>query len=183
MKELNKSDKVAIKRIAGILYNTCVKKMEKIQSKIDELQKELAEQQEAMNKMDTVPYLTNSTYKAFDLVERKETLSRDNNGKEVKVVTYEFKYPDTIYPAMEAPTLTIDEAEAMSQDFLTGEIVEEVNQVEVAQKAIEDAQDVQLQAEHFAPMAQVETPDEATEVPTVGEDTTASTEESYNPFM
>jgi hypothetical protein len=101
MKNLNNNEKAAIKRIARSLYNTTYKNIMKLEAKIAELSEELIQQKEVMDKMDTTPFITKSEYKTFDLIERKETWVKDARGNDVKMVTFDFKYPDTIYPPIE----------------------------------------------------------------------------------
>jgi MFS superfamily sulfate permease-like transporter len=166
MKELNKSEKAAIKRIAKNLYGTCYKSINKIQKKIEELQKELEIQQEIMCKMDTTPYITQSSYKAFDLVERKEQYTKDANGKEVKIVTFEFKYPE-IYP--EAPTNLTEEDIVGFQNFDPND----------------DDSFVQVEAVHEEAVSEQEEQAPVQESVVDEQQTTqevATMEETYNPF-
>jgi hypothetical protein len=111
MKNLNNNEKAAIKRIARSLYNTTYKNIIKLEAKIAELSEELITQKEVMDKMDTTPFITDSEYKTFDLVERKETWVKDARGNDVKMVTFDFKYPDTIYPPIEKETPKTEEKE------------------------------------------------------------------------
>jgi hypothetical protein len=132
MKNLNNNEKAAIKRIARSLYNTTYKNIIKLEAKIAELSEELITQKEVMDKMDTTPFITNSEYKTFDLIERKETWVKDARGNDVKMVSFDFKYPDTIYPPIEKEVPKIEEKEnTNTQDLeISEDIVNFVDKME-----------------------------------------------------
>jgi hypothetical protein len=125
MKTLNNNEKAAIKRIARSLYNTTYKNIIKLEAKIAELSEELITQKEVMDKMDTTPFITNSEYKTFDLIERKETWVKDARGNDVKMVSFDFKYPDTIYPPIEKEVPKIEEEAATEEADIAESVVEE----------------------------------------------------------
>jgi hypothetical protein len=161
MKNLNNNEKAAIKRIARSLYNTTYKNIIKLEAKIAELSEELIQQKEVMDKMDTTPYITNSEYKTFDLIERKETWVKDARGNDVKMVTFDFKYPDTIYPPIEKKITNTEDLE-VSEDLVNfvnqlEEAVEEAITEAVSETANIDAETVVEENPVEAPSVEVNT--------------------------
>jgi hypothetical protein len=183
MKELSKSEKAAIKRIAKNIYNTSYKKVESLKAKIQKLQEEMEAEMEMVKKLDTTPIITESTYGAMDLVERKVVESLDGKGNKVRIVSFEFKYPDTIYPvANDQVELTQEEAEAVTQQI---EDTEEYNPVEVVEAAKAEVAENHISCSNGIGFAHVE-PEEApffepeVEAPQVED---KEEESAFDPFM
>lgn len=111
MKELSKFEIAAIKRTAQNV-NAMVTKKTKLKEKIDALQAEYNQIEEAQEQFEAPIRKMTGGYGTEDLVEKviEDTGKLDKDRKPVKLTKYVLKYPDTILPpAMEDEGGEIDE--------------------------------------------------------------------------
>lgn len=99
MKELSKFEIAAIKRTAQNV-NAMVTKKTKLKEKIDALQAEYNQIEEAQEQFEAPIRNMTGGYGTEDLVEKviEDTGKLDKDGKPVKLTKYVLKYPDTILP-------------------------------------------------------------------------------------
>lgn len=99
MKELSKFEIAAIKRTAQNV-NAMVTKKTKLKEKIDALQAEYDQIEEAQEQFEAPIKKMTGGYGTEDLVEKviEDTGKLDKNGKTMKLAKYILKYPDTILP-------------------------------------------------------------------------------------
>ncbi len=99
MKELSKFEIAAIKRTAQNV-NAMVTKKTKLKEKIDALQAEYDQIEEAQEQFEAPIKKMTGGYGTEDLVEKviEDTGKLDKNGKTIKLAKYVLKYPDTILP-------------------------------------------------------------------------------------
>ncbi len=99
MKELSKFEIAAIKRTAQNV-NAMVTKKTKLKEKIDTLQSEYDQIEEAQEQFEAPIRKMTGGYSTEDLVEKviEDTGKLDKDGKPVKITKYALKYPDTIFP-------------------------------------------------------------------------------------
>lgn len=99
MKELSKFEIAAIKRTAQNV-NAMVTKKTKLKEKIDALQAEYDQIEEAQEQFEAPIRKMTGGYGTEDLVEKviEDTGKLDKDGKPVKLTKYVLKYPDTILP-------------------------------------------------------------------------------------
>lgn len=103
MKELSKFEIAAIRRTAQNV-NAMVTKKTKLKEKIDALQAEYDQLEEAQEQFEVPIRKMTSGYGTEDLIVKviEDTGKLDKDGKPVKLAKYVLKYPDTILPpAME----------------------------------------------------------------------------------
>lgn len=125
MKELSKFEIAAIKRTAQNV-NAMVTKKTKLKEKIDALQAEYNQIEEAQEQFEAPIRKMTGGYGTEDLVEKviEDTGKLDKDGKPVKLTKYVLKYPETILPpAMDNEGGEVDET-----------AVETISEVEVAPK-------------------------------------------------
>lgn len=106
MKELSKFEIAAIKRTAQNV-NAMVTKKTKLKEKIDALQAEYDQIEEAQEQFEAPIRKMTGGYGTEDLVEKviEDTGKLDKDGKSIKLTKYVLKYPDTILP----PTMDNDD--------------------------------------------------------------------------
>lgn len=99
MKELSKFEVAAIKRTAQNV-NAMVTKKTKLKEKIDTLQAEYDQIEEAQEQFEAPIRKMTGGYGTEDLVEKviEDTGKLDKDGKPVKITKYVLKYPDTTLP-------------------------------------------------------------------------------------
>ena len=99
MKELSKFEIAAIKRTAQNV-NAMVTKKTKLKEKIDALQAEYDQLEEAQEQFEAPIRKMTGGYGTEDLVEKviEDTGKLDKSGKPIKLAKYVLKYPDTILP-------------------------------------------------------------------------------------
>lgn len=99
MKELSKFEIAAIKRTAQNV-NAMVTKKTKLKEKIDALQAEYNQIEEAQEQFEAPIRKMTGGYGTEDLVEKviEDTGKQDKDGKPMKITKYVLKYPDTILP-------------------------------------------------------------------------------------
>lgn len=111
MKELSKFEIAAIKRTAQNV-NAMVTKKTKLKEKIDALQAEYDQIEEAQEQFEAPIKKMTGGYGTEDLVEKviEDTGKLDKNGKTMKLAKYVLKYPDTILPP------TMDDGDGVMDD-------------------------------------------------------------------
>ena len=99
MKELSKFEIAAIKRTAQNV-NAMVTKKTKLKEKIDTLQAEYDQIEEAQEQFEAPIRKMTGGYGTEDLVVKviEDTGKLDKDGKPIKLTKYALKYPDTILP-------------------------------------------------------------------------------------
>lgn len=99
MKELSKFEIAAIKRTAQNV-NSMVTKKTKLKEKINALQAEYDQLEEAQEQFEAPIKKMTGGYGTEDLVEKviEDTGKLDKSGKPIKLAKYILKYPDTIIP-------------------------------------------------------------------------------------
>lgn len=99
MKELSKFEIAAIKRTAQNV-NAMVTKKTKLKEKIDALQAEYDQIEEAQEQFETPIKKMTGGYGTEDLIMKviEDTGKLDKDGKPIKLAKYVLKYPDTILP-------------------------------------------------------------------------------------
>lgn len=99
MKELSKFEIAAIKRTAQNV-NAMVTKKTKLKEKIDVLQAEYDQIEEAQEQFEAPIRKMTGGYGTEDLIEKviEDTGKLDKDGKSIKLTKYVLKYPDTILP-------------------------------------------------------------------------------------
>lgn len=99
MKELSKFEIAAIKRTAQNV-NAMVTKKTKLKEKIDALQAEYNQIEEAQEQFEAPIRRMTGGYSTEDLVEKviEDTGKLDKEGKSVKITKYVLKYPETAIP-------------------------------------------------------------------------------------
>lgn len=113
MKELSKFEIAAIKRTAQNV-NAMVTKKTKLKEKIDALQTEYDQIEEAQEQFEAPIRKMTGGYCTEDLVEKviEDTGKLDKDGKSIKLTKYVLKYPDTILPpTMDNSDGVVDDAE------------------------------------------------------------------------
>lgn len=100
----NKYFAVTLKNTAKSMARNLANK-EKIEEKIKNLQAALETEQAMIDAFNAPIKVATGGYGVEDLVIKIEKTYTDKNGREVNTVTYELKYPDTVIPPTEAPTL------------------------------------------------------------------------------
>lgn len=125
MKELSKFEIAAIKRTAQNV-NAMVTKKTKLKEKIDALQAEYDQIEEAQEQFEAPIKKMTGGYGTEDLIMKviEDTGKLDKDGKPIKLAKYVLKYPDTILPP------TMDNGDGAVDD------TEKVHEVEVP---VEDA--------------------------------------------
>lgn len=117
MKELSKFGIAAIKRTAQNV-NSMVTKKTKLKEKIDALQAEYDQIEEAQEQFEAPIRKMTGGYGTEDLVEKvvENTGKVDKDGKPMKLTKYVLKYPDTILPpTMDDGDGTVDDTEKTSE--------------------------------------------------------------------
>ena len=99
MKELSKFEIAAIKRTAQNV-NSMVTKKTKLKEKINALQAEYDQLEEAQEQFEAPIRKMTDGYGTEDLVEKviEDTGKLDKSGKTIKLAKYILRYPDTIIP-------------------------------------------------------------------------------------
>ena len=99
MKELSKFEIAAIKRTAQNV-NAMVTKKTKLKEKIDALQAEYDQIEEAQEQFEAPIKKMTGGYGTEDLIMKviEDTGKLDKDGKPIKLAKYVLKYPDTIFP-------------------------------------------------------------------------------------
>ena len=99
MKELSKFEIAAIRRTAQNV-NAMVTKKAKLKEKIDALQAEYDQIEEAQEQFEVPIRKMTGGYGTEDLVEKviEDTGKLDKDGKPIKLTKYVLKYPDTALP-------------------------------------------------------------------------------------
>ena len=99
MKELSKFEIAAIKRTAQNV-NSMVTKKTKLKEKINALQAEYDQLEEAQEQFEAPIKKMTGGYGTEDLVEKviEDTGKLDKSGKPIKLAKYILRYPDTIIP-------------------------------------------------------------------------------------
>lgn len=99
MKELSKFEIAAIKRTAQNV-NSMVTKKTKLKEKINALQAEYDQLEEAQEQFEAPIRKMTDGYGTEDLVEKviEDTGKLDKSGKPIKLAKYILRYPDTIIP-------------------------------------------------------------------------------------
>ena len=113
MKELSKFEIAAIRRTAQNV-NAMVTKKTKLKEKIDALQAEYDQIEEAQEKFEVPIKKMTGGYGTEDLIVKviEDTGKLDKDGKPVKLAKYVLKYPDTILPpAMDGGDGVVDDTE------------------------------------------------------------------------
>ena len=113
MKELSKFEIAAIKRTAQNV-NAMVTKKTKLKEKIDVLQAEYDQIEEAQEQFEVPIRKMTGGYGTEDLIVKviEDTGKLDKDGKPVKLAKYVLKYPDTILPpAMDGGDGVVDDTE------------------------------------------------------------------------
>ena len=113
MKELSKFEIAAIRRTAQNV-NAMVTKKTKLKEKIDALQAEYDQIEEAQEQFEVPIRKMTGGYGTEDLIVKviEGTGKLDKDGKPVKLAKYVLKYPDTILPpAMDDGTGAVDDTE------------------------------------------------------------------------
>ena len=113
MKELSKFEIAAIKRTAQNV-NAMVTKKTKLKEKIDALQAEYDQIEEAQEQFEVPIRKMTGGYGTEDLIVKviEDTGKLDKDGKPVKLAKYVLKYPDTILPpAMDGGDGVVDDTE------------------------------------------------------------------------
>ena len=113
MKELSKFEIAAIRRTAQNV-NAMVTKKTKLKEKIDALQAEYAQIEEAQEQIEVPIRKMTGGYGTEDLIVKviEDTGKLDKDGKPVKLAKYVLKYPDTILPpAMDGGDGVVDDTE------------------------------------------------------------------------
>lgn len=113
MKELSKFEIAAIRRTAQNV-NAMVTKKTKLKEKIDALQAEYDQIEEAQEQFEVPIRKMTGGYGTEDLIVKviEDTGKLDKDGKSVKLAKYVLKYPDTILPpAMDGGDGVVDDTE------------------------------------------------------------------------
>ena len=113
MKELSKFEIAAIKRTAQNV-NAMVTKKTKLKEKIDALQAEYDQIEEAQEQFEVPIRKMTGGYGTEDLIVKviEDTGKLDKDGKPIKLAKYVLKYPDTILPpAMDGGDGVVDDTE------------------------------------------------------------------------
>lgn len=113
MKELSKFEIAAIKRTAQNV-NAMVTKKTKLKEKIDALQAEYDQIEEAQEQFEAPIKKMTGGYGTEDLIMKviEDTGKLDKDGKPIKLAKYVLKYPDTILPpTMDNGDDTVDDTE------------------------------------------------------------------------
>ena len=113
MKELSKFEIAAIRRTAQNV-NAMVTKKTKLKEKIDVLQAEYDQIEEAQEQFEVPIRKMTGGYGTEDLIVKviEDTGKLDKDGKPVKLAKYVLKYPDTILPpAMDGGDGVVDDTE------------------------------------------------------------------------
>lgn len=113
MKELSKFEIAAIRRTAQNV-NAMVTKKTKLKEKIDALQAEYNQIEEAQEQFEVPIRKMTGGYGTEDLIVKviEDTGKLDKDGKPVKLAKYVLKYPDTILPpAMDGGNGVVDDTE------------------------------------------------------------------------
>lgn len=113
MKELSKFEIAAIRRTAQNV-NAMVTKKTKLKEKIDALQAEYDQIEEAQEQFEVPIRKMTGGYGTEDLIVKviEDTGKLDKDGKPVKLAKYVLKYPDTILPpAMDGGDGVVDDTE------------------------------------------------------------------------
>ena len=113
MKELSKFEIAAIRRTAQNV-NAMVTKKTKLKEKIDALQAEYDQIEEAQEQFEVPIRKMTGGYSTEDLIVKviEDTGKLDKDGKPVKLAKYVLKYPDTILPpAMDGGDGVVDDTE------------------------------------------------------------------------
>lgn len=113
MKELSKFEIAAIRRTAQNV-NAMVTKKTKLKEKIDALQAEYNQIEEAQEQFEVPIRKMTGGYGTEDLIVKviEDTGKLDKDGKPVKLAKYVLKYPDTILPpAMDGGDGVVDDTE------------------------------------------------------------------------
>ena len=113
MKELSKFEIAAIRRTAQNV-NAMVTKKTKLKEKIDALQAEYDQIEEAQEQFEVPIRKMTGGYGTEDLIVKviEDTGKLDKDGKPVKLAKYVLKYPDTILPpAMDGGDGIVDDTE------------------------------------------------------------------------
>ena len=113
MKELSKFEIAAIRRTAQNV-NAMVTKKTKLKEKIDALQAEYDQIEEAQEQFEVPIRRMTGGYGTEDLIVKviEDTGKLDKDGKPVKLAKYVLKYPDTILPpAMDGGDGVVDDTE------------------------------------------------------------------------
>lgn len=113
MKELSKFEIAAIRRTAQNV-NAMVTKKTKLKEKIDALQAEYDQIEEAQEQFEVPIRKMTGGYGTEDLIVKviEDTGKLDKDGKPVKLAKYVLKYPDTILPpAMDGGNGVVDDTE------------------------------------------------------------------------
>ena len=113
MKELSKFEIAAIRRTAQNV-NAMVTKKTKLKEKIDALQAEYDQLEEAQEQFEVPIRKMTGGYGTEDLVEKviEDTGKLDKDGKPVKLTKHVLKYPGTILPpTMDDGTGAVDDTE------------------------------------------------------------------------
>lgn len=113
MKELSKFEIAAIKRTAQNV-NAMVTKKTKLKEKIDALQAEYDQIEEAQEQFEAPIKKMTGGYGTEDLIMKviEDTGKLDKDGKPIKLAKYVLKYPDTILPpAMDDGDGVVDDTE------------------------------------------------------------------------
>ena len=117
MKELSKFEIAAIKRTAQNV-NAMVTKKTKLKEKIDALQAEYDQIEEAQEQFEAPIKKMTGGYGTEDLIMKviEDTGKLDKNGKPIKLAKYVLKYPDTILPpTMDNGDGAVDDTEKASE--------------------------------------------------------------------
>lgn len=111
MKELSKFEIAAIKRTAQNV-NAMVTKKTKLKEKIDALQAEYDQIEEAQEQFEAPIKKMTGGYGTEDLIMKviEDTGKLDKDGKPIKLAKYVLKYPDTILPP------TMDDGDGVVDD-------------------------------------------------------------------
>ena len=113
MKELSKFEIAAIRRTAQNV-NAMVTKKTKLKEKIDVLQAEYDQIEEAQEQFEVPIRKMTGGYGTEDLIVKviEDTGKLDKDGKPIKLAKYVLKYPDTILPpAMDGGDGVVDDTE------------------------------------------------------------------------
>lgn len=112
--EFNKFTKAQIKRTAMNVW-PMVSKRNKLQEKIEEMQKEINALQVSIDANETA--IKNLTgYSTEDLIVRTvvDTGKVDKKGQPIKITKYDLKYPETVIPVKE-PSIPFEESEEQTE--------------------------------------------------------------------
>lgn len=101
-------------------------KVDKLQAKINELQAEVDMLNTTIEQYDA-PVVTMTGYKSLDLVERNIRVTKDKDGKDIKISQYVLKYPDTVVPVVEETPMEGSDDDVDSVEDVFPEVLEENN--------------------------------------------------------